>query len=106
MQVKELTRRPLVSVAPDTPVREVARLMDQTVVGAVVVVEGHRPVGIVTDRDLVVRSMARDLPADARIDSVMTVDPVVLDAHAPPMPPWRCSSTTACVGCRWSRRTG
>ena len=51
MQVREFTRRPLVSVTPDTPVREVARLMDRTVVGAVVVVEGHRPVGIVTDRE-------------------------------------------------------
>jgi CBS domain-containing protein len=52
-------------------------------VGALVVVdEDHRPVGIVTDRDLVRRSLARGGPADARIDSVMTIPVVTVDADA------------------------
>jgi signal-transduction protein with cAMP-binding, CBS, and nucleotidyltransferase domain len=84
MQVRHLTRKEPVSVGPETPVREVARVMDERVVGAVVVVDGERPIGIVTDRDLVVRLLARGLPDDARVDSVMTVDPVVLDADASP----------------------
>jgi CBS domain-containing protein len=84
MHVGQLTRKQSVSVSPDTPVQEVARLMDQRAVGAVVVVEGGRPVGIVTDRDLAVRSLALGLPVDARVDSLMAPDPVLLDAAASP----------------------
>jgi len=84
MQVRHLARKEPVSVGPGTAVREVARVMDERVVGAVVVVEGGRPIGIVTDRDLVVRLLARGLPDDVRVDSVMTADPVVVDADASP----------------------
>ena len=84
MNLRQLTRKDAVSVAPSTSVRDVARLMDEGVVGAVVVVDDGRPIGIVTDRDLVVRSMARGLPLDGRVDSVMTFDPVVAEAVDPP----------------------
>jgi CBS domain-containing protein len=84
MHVGQLTRKQPVSVGPDTPVQIVARMMDQRAVGAVVVVEQGRPVGIVTDRDLVVRSLALGLPVDARVDGLMTPDPVLLDATASP----------------------
>jgi signal-transduction protein with cAMP-binding, CBS, and nucleotidyltransferase domain len=84
MEVRELTRKPPVSAPVQATVADVARLMDDKVVGAVVVVDGERPVGIVTDRDLVVRAVARGLPPDARIDDIMTTDLVVLDATAPP----------------------
>ena len=62
MQVRHLARKEPVSVGPETPVREVARVMDERVVGAVVVVDGERPIGIVTDRDLVVRLLAGASP--------------------------------------------
>lgn len=35
-----------------------------------------------TDRDLVRRGLARDLPADARVDAVMTAPVVTIDADA------------------------
>jgi CBS domain-containing protein len=56
--------------------------MDTHVVGALVVVDGERPVGMVTDRDITIRAVARDIPADARVDAVMSSDVVVLDADA------------------------
>ena len=40
------------------------------------------PVGIVTERDLVVRGMVRRIPTDARIDNVMTTELVTLPAGA------------------------
>ena len=39
-------------------------------------------VGIVTDRDLVRRGLARDLPADARVDAVMSSPVITIDADA------------------------
>jgi CBS domain-containing protein len=54
--------------------------MDEAAVGALVVIDEDRPVGIVTDRDLVVRAMARGYPRDSRVDSVMTTGLVGIDA--------------------------
>jgi CBS domain-containing protein len=82
MQAKEAIRKPPVTIAPGATVAEAAERMDREVVGALVVVEGDQPVGIVTDRDLVVRALARRLPNDARIDSVMTTELVTLPADA------------------------
>ncbi len=82
MRAKDACRKVPVTVTPERSVGEVARLMDETAVGAVVVVDGDRPVGIVTDRDLTVRVLARGLPIDARVDAVMTADPVTIDGDA------------------------
>jgi len=53
-----MTQRPR-AVAPHTALTEVAQLMESDDVGAVPLVEGDRLVGIVTDRDIVVRAIAK-----------------------------------------------
>lgn len=53
-----MTQRPR-AVAPQTPLTEVAKVMEAEDVGAVPLVEGERLVGIVTDRDIVVRAIAK-----------------------------------------------
>jgi CBS domain-containing protein len=45
--------RPAVAVPPDTPLHEVAARMDDRGTDALLVVEGGRPVGLVTATDLV-----------------------------------------------------
>jgi CBS domain-containing protein len=69
-----------VTVAVDATIHQAAVAMDRQAVGAVVVVEHDRPVGVVTDRDLVVRALARRLPMDARVDSVMSANVVCVGA--------------------------
>jgi len=65
MPISEICNREVVIVQPDSAILEAAQLMRQHHVGDVVVVEergGVRvPVGIVTDRDLVVEIMAPEL---------------------------------------------
>jgi CBS domain-containing protein len=46
-------------VTPETPVNEAARLMEAEDVGALPVLDGERLVGMVTDRDIVVRAVAQ-----------------------------------------------
>ncbi len=82
MNVRDLTAKPPVTMPADGTVEAAANLMDQHAVGTVIIVDGGRPVGIVTDRDLVVRGMARRIPPDARIDSVMSTGIVAIDATA------------------------
>jgi CBS domain-containing protein len=75
-----MTTRPR-AVTPQTPLSEVAELMETDDVGAVPIVDGDRLVGIVTDRDIVVRAIAkgkdpRGMPA-AEVSSreLVTVNP-------------------------------
>lgn len=50
--VERVMSSPVVTVAPDMPLEEAASTMADQRVGALLVVENERPVGIITDRDL------------------------------------------------------
>jgi CBS domain-containing protein len=75
-----MTERPR-AVTPETPLSEVAQVMETEDVGSVPVVEGDRLVGIITDRDIVVRAIAkgkdpRGIPAaDISSRELVTVNP-------------------------------
>jgi CBS domain-containing protein len=75
-----MTTRPR-AVAPDTPVSQIAELMEAEDVGAIPVVDGEQLVGMVTDRDIVVRAIAkgkdpRGMPAaEVWSRELVTVDP-------------------------------
>lgn len=62
MSIGELCSREVVVVNRDEPIREAVRLMRQHHIGDVIVVEtreGHRrPVGILTDRDIVIELLS------------------------------------------------
>ncbi len=77
MTIGEICNREVVIIHRDESILTAARLMRQYHVGDVVVVEecqGKRiPIGIVTDRDLVVKVIARGLdPAHLRVTEVMS----------------------------------
>jgi len=59
VKISELMNSPPVAVAPEATAREVAVRMDEDGVGAVLVTEDGVLRGIVTDRDLAVRALAR-----------------------------------------------
>jgi CBS domain-containing protein len=46
-------------VSPDTPLSEVAELMESEDVGALPVLDGDELAGMITDRDIVIRAVAR-----------------------------------------------
>ena len=65
MNVGEICSRIVVFAESGTPVQQAAKLMRDHHIGALVVTEGgagaRRPIGIVTDRDLVVEVVAADV---------------------------------------------
>ncbi|MES1943608.1 hypothetical protein PC39_05820 [Salinisphaera sp. PC39] len=80
MKVGSFCNRDPVTVRRDTEIREAARSMRTHHVGALVVVDGGRPVGIVTDRDLVIEVLAGDVSDDKlTIGDVMTQDVGVIE---------------------------
>jgi CBS domain-containing protein len=71
-----MRRRNVVTASPDTTVHKVATLMAGKNVGAVLVVDGEELVGIITERDVVFRVVARGLDASTTaIVDVMTPEP-------------------------------
>ena len=65
MTINEICNREVITIHRDEPVLEAAKLMRQYHVGSVIVIEKRNgrqiPVGIVTDRDLVVEVLATEL---------------------------------------------
>lgn len=63
-------------LSPDTTVREAAKNMAERHIGAVLIGEGGRLTGIFTERDLLIRVVARGLDPDTtRLQEVMTRNP-------------------------------
>lgn len=58
MQVKDVMIREVLSLGPDAPLSAAARSMRDAGVGWLLVVEDDRPIGVITDRDIVVRVLA------------------------------------------------
>ena len=91
MNIGHLVRRAVETVPATTSCTEAARRMRDADVGSVIVVDAGRPLGIVTDRDLVVRVLATgadpeelsvDVPqADLRLAGALRRIPVVDDNH-------------------------
>ena len=59
MKVKDVMHRGVEWVEPETPITKIAQKMREEDIGAVPVGENDRLVGIVTDRDIVTRGLAR-----------------------------------------------
>lgn len=72
MKVREIMSREVRTVTPQTTLGEAALLMRQADVGALLVNEGERLTGVVTDRDLAVRGLADGLGADRPVREVMS----------------------------------
>jgi len=62
------------TAAPDATIRDVAEMMRDGDVGSMPVVENGKLVGIVTDRDIVVRTLAEGRDASTPVGDAMTTE--------------------------------
>jgi CBS domain-containing protein len=76
--VRNHMSRDLLSVEPAEPIREVAQRMVERNLGAVLVLDGGRLVGIMTERDIM-RAVARGLHGDAVVGDYMSTDPETIE---------------------------
>lgn len=85
MSISQICRRQVVTVGREVDVATAARVMRDEHVGYLVVAAdpNGRPIGVLTDRDIVLKVTARGRdPADVKVSEVMTADPLVADAGA------------------------
>jgi len=77
MNVEELMIKNVYTVHPDTSVEEAVRTMNTHEIGCLVVVENERPIGIITERDLLKRVLEQGKqPKTINVNEIMST-PVI-----------------------------
>lgn len=85
MPISDLCSKELVSMQKGATLQDAARLMKKHHVGGIVVVESqesNKPVGIITDRDIVLHVVADGLPVSTSVQTVMSKDIAKVSAGA------------------------
>ena len=80
MKVSEVMTSDVQTVGPDQPVREAAEFMLSADTGSIPVTEGDRLIGMITDRDIAVRGIAKGYGPDTPVRDLMTDDLVIIRA--------------------------
>jgi CBS domain-containing protein len=78
MKISEVMTRDVQTVRPDQPVQEAASFMLSADAGSIPVTEGDRLIGMITDRDIAVRGIAKGYGPDTPVRELMTDDLVVV----------------------------
>jgi CBS domain-containing protein len=78
MKVSEVMTRDVQTVRPDQPVQEAANFMLSADAGSIPVADGGRLIGMITDRDIAVRGVARGYGPETPVRELMTDDLVIV----------------------------
>ncbi len=73
--VADIMSSPVATVSSSETVSGASHLMTERKVGSVVVVDGERPIGILTERDMIRVSAAGTDPSAAKVSEFMTAEP-------------------------------
>jgi len=84
IQVKDIMAKTLISVNPTTTALQIAKMMEQGGIGAVLVKENENLVGIITDRDFATKIAANNLPFDTPVEKIMS-SPLITINHDEPI---------------------
>ena len=74
MLVSEAMTRDVRVVSPDYTIEAAARIMAEIDAGVLPVAENEQLIGMITDRDIAVRAVARGKGPDTRVREIMTAD--------------------------------
>ena len=86
-QIRKLIRQPIVSASPHITIQQAAVLMTEKRVSSLVLVTDDPPgdqspiVGLITDRDLRKRVIARSLPFSTCVEKIMSTDIICIQAR-------------------------
>lgn len=73
--VKDVMSQTIVSIGPEKSIAETARLMTKHRISSALIICEGKLLGIVTDRDIRSRAVAKNSSLDNRVDTIMTKDP-------------------------------
>jgi CBS domain-containing protein len=81
--VKDLMTKEAATTTPETRLQEVAKIMGEKHIGSLIVVQNEKPIGIVTERDLLSKVLAIGLSLkDKKVEEVMSSPLAQVSARA------------------------
>ncbi|MBI1663154.1 MAG: CBS domain-containing protein [Nitrosopumilus sp.] len=83
IKVQDIMTRALITVNPNTTALQVAKMMEQGGIGAVIVKDGDSLVGIVTDRDYATKIAANNLSTDTPVEKIMSSPLITINQGEP-----------------------
>ena len=81
MKVSEVMTRDVQTVRPDQPMKEAASSMLSANAGSIPVIDGERLIGMITDRDIAVRGVAKGYGPDTPVSELMTNEIICARDH-------------------------
>lgn len=72
MTIDKVMTKSIISVDASVTINEAAKMMEDTKVGAVLVMENNLPVSIVTDRDFAIKVAAHAYPISTSVKKIMS----------------------------------
>lgn len=81
MRLDSMFPKRVVTAEPDSHLSQIAELMEEHAVGTVVIVEGDRPVGIITDRDLAIELGSGRVIRSETARTIMTRPVATMGCH-------------------------
>ena len=81
MKIHELMTSDVQTISPDQSAREAANFMLNNDAGSIPVTDGDRLVGMITDRDIAVRGIAKGHGPDTPVRDLMTSDVICARSH-------------------------
>ena len=82
MSLDRICNKAVVTISPDATVLEAAKLMQSKHIGCLVVADESRPIGILTDRDIVLKVVASEQkPVETAVKKIMTANPTMVNIN-------------------------
>ena len=79
MKVADVMTVEVITVDKDKTVQEAANIMSQNRVGAIIVTDGERVVGIMTERDILLKVVAKSIdPKTTKVSDIMTREVILV----------------------------
>ena len=72
--------KPVKSITKDISVRKAVKIMDESNIGVLPVVDKDKPIGVITERDILRRVVAKGIDMDKKTaEDIMTKNPVTIN---------------------------
>jgi CBS domain-containing protein len=82
MKVKDVMTKDVATLNPDDTIERAAQLMKQYNVGSIPVCDSEKVIGMITDRDIAVRSVAQgENGKNQKVREIMSSNPVIINSE-------------------------
>ena len=83
IKIEDWMSKPVRRVTKDISLRKAIKLMDENNIGVLPIVENDKPIGVITERDILRRVVAKGLDLDKKtVEDIMTKNPITIEHDA------------------------